>query len=244
MDLSQATTFQNLVAAFGGEAIANRKYLFFADVTRKLGYTDIARLFKETAEQETAHAFTHFTLLHPELVVADATALSETQKKAIVAQCLALAIEGETYEYTTMYPEFTEMAIAERDRAAAAEFQAQGEESANHARIFRQAAHRFGLLTPIEHQHADRYSEALTVLNGGIVPEKQATQKWICKQCSVIYDPAIGDPDSGISPGTGFEDISDDWHCPICGAAKKMFTPHLESVSSEIQNPIVQDDLK
>ncbi len=244
MDLSQATTFQNLVAAFGGEAIANRKYLFFADVARRLGYTDIAKLFKETAEQETAHAFAHFTLLHPELVVADPAALSETQKKAIVAQCLALAIEGETYEYTTMYPEFTEMAIAECDRAAAVEFQAQGEESATHARIFRQAAHRFGLLTPIEHHHADRYTEALMVLNGGTTPKKQATQKWICKQCSVIYDPAVGDPDSGIPPGTAFEDIPDDWHCPICGATKKMFTPHLESVASEIENPIEQDDLK
>jgi rubrerythrin len=100
MDLSQATTFQNLVVAFGGEAIANCKYLFFAEVARKLGYTDLAKLFKETAEQETVHAFAHFTLLHPELVITDSVALSEEQKKAIVAQCLALAIEGETYEYT------------------------------------------------------------------------------------------------------------------------------------------------
>jgi rubredoxin len=133
-----------------------------------------------------------------------------------------------------MYPEFTEMAIAERDQAAAAEFQSQSEESATHARIFRQAAHRFGLLTPIEHHHANRYTEVLTVLNGGIAPEKQTTQKWICKQCSVIYDPAVGDRDSGIPPGTSFEDIPDAWHCPICGATKKMFTPYLESGFSKI----------
>jgi rubrerythrin len=234
MDLSQATTFQNLVAAFGGKAIANRKYLFFAEIARKLGYTDIAKLFEETAEQETAHAFAHFTLLRPELVVVDTAVLSEEQKKAIIAQCLALAIEGETYEYTTMYPEFTEMAIAERDQAAAVEFQAQGEESATHARIFRQAAHRFRLLTPIEQHHADRYTEALTILNSSIVPEKKTTQKWICKQCSVIYDPGVGDPDSSIPPGTVFEEIQDEWHCPICGAMKKMFTPHLESDFSKI----------
>lgn len=230
IDLSQATTLQNLVAAFGGEAMANRKYLFFAEVARKLGYAEIAKLFKETAEQETAHAFAHFTLLHPELVVSDPTALGEDQKKAIVAQCLALAIEGETYEYTTMYPEFTEMAIAERDAAAAAEFQEQGAESAEHAHRFRQAAHRFGLLIPIEHHHADRYSEALTILNGGAATEKQQTQKWICKQCSVIYDPVLGDPDSGIAPGTPFEAIPDDWHCPICGATKKLFVPYLEPI--------------
>jgi rubrerythrin len=45
MDVSESTTFQNLVAAFSGEAMANRKYLFFADVARKIGYTDIAKLF-------------------------------------------------------------------------------------------------------------------------------------------------------------------------------------------------------
>jgi rubrerythrin len=234
MDLSPTTTFHNLMAAFSGEAMANRKYLFFADVARKLGYTDIAKLFKETAEQETAHALAHFTLLHPELVVTDPGALSEEQKKAIVAQCLALAIKGETYEYTTMYPEFTKMAIAERDQVAAQEFQTHSEESAEHARTFRQAAHRFGLLTPVEHHHANRYNEALTMLQSGVVTEKQKTQKWICKQCSVIYDPVLGDPDSGIAPGTAFEDIPEDWHCPICGATKKLFTPHSELIMETI----------
>lgn len=230
-DITESKTFQNLVAAFGGEAMANRKYLFFAEVARKLGYVDIAKLFKETAEQETAHAFSHFRLLHPELVVNDLVALSAVEKQTIIARCLELAIEGETYEYTTMYPEFTAMAISERDLAAAAEFQEQGEESAEHAHQFRQAAHRFGLLTPIEHHHADRYTEALTILNGGSVSEKQPTQKWICKQCSVIYDPIAGDPDSGISPGTPFENIPDDWHCPICGTTKKMFVPHVEVIA-------------
>jgi rubredoxin len=70
------------------------------------------------------------------------------------------------------------------------------------------------------------------VLEGGVATAKQATQKWICKQCSVIYDPVLGDPDSGIAPGTAFEDIPEDWHCPICGATKKLFTPHLEPTTS------------
>ncbi|MBN3892439.1 MAG: hypothetical protein HWQ43_25935 [Nostoc sp. JL31] len=106
MDLSNFTTLQNLEAAFGGESMANRKYLFFADVARQLGFTDLAKLFKETADQETEHAFAHFKLLHPELVVEDAAALTDEQKREIVSRCLSLAIEGETYEYTTMYPEF------------------------------------------------------------------------------------------------------------------------------------------
>jgi rubredoxin len=44
----------------------------------------------------------------------------------------------------------------------------------------------------------------------------------------MIYDPVLGDIDSGIQPGTAFEDIPDDWQCPICGAVKKAFVPYLE----------------
>jgi len=44
--------------------------------------------------------------------------------------------------------------------------------------------------------------------------------KYLCKLCGYIYDEAVGDEDSGIAPGTKFEDIPNDWECPICGAAK------------------------
>jgi rubredoxin len=49
------------------------------------------------------------------------------------------------------------------------------------------------------------------------------TQQWICTSCGFIYDPAEGDPDGGIPPGTPFEDIPSDWFCPVCGARKKDF---------------------
>lgn len=45
-------------------------------------------------------------------------------------------------------------------------------------------------------------------------------QKWICAACGDIYDPAEGDPEGGIAPGTAFEDIPDSWVCPVCGARK------------------------
>lgn len=51
-------------------------------------------------------------------------------------------------------------------------------------------------------------------------------QKWICTLCGYIYDPAEGDPDGGIAPGTAFEDIPEDWVCPECGAAKEDFEPY------------------
>ena len=46
--------------------------------------------------------------------------------------------------------------------------------------------------------------------------------KYVCP-CGYVYDPAVGDPDSGIAPGTAFEDIPDDWVCPICGIGKDAF---------------------
>lgn len=51
-------------------------------------------------------------------------------------------------------------------------------------------------------------------------------QKWICTVCQYIYDPAVGDEDNGIAPGTSFEDLPDDWVCPECGVPKDMFEPY------------------
>jgi rubrerythrin len=230
MDLSQPRTLANLEAAFAGESMANRKYLFFAEVAKQLGHPELARLFRDTANQETEHAFAHFRLLHPELVVNDAANLSDAQRQAILARCLALAIEGETDEYTRMYPSFTAQAQADRDQQAAAEFQDQSAESEQHAGLFRKAASNFGLLTPIEEHHARRYGIALEALEGqGKAGEaEQASSLWICKVCSMIYDPAIGDPDSGIAAGTPFEAIPDDWSCPICRTRKANFIPYRE----------------
>ncbi|MCD6111563.1 MAG: rubredoxin [Thermoplasmata archaeon] len=47
--------------------------------------------------------------------------------------------------------------------------------------------------------------------------------KYLCKICGYIYDPEVGDQDSGIEPGTPFEELPSDWVCPICGAGKDMF---------------------
>ena len=50
--------------------------------------------------------------------------------------------------------------------------------------------------------------------------------RYMCESCGFIYDPAEGDPDGGIPPGTEFEDIPDTWFCPVCGARKRDFTPY------------------
>lgn len=55
--------------------------------------------------------------------------------------------------------------------------------------------------------------------------EDNKMKKYECSVCGYVYDPAVGDPDSGIAPGTAFEDIPDDWVCPTCGVSKDQFEP-------------------
>ena len=50
-------------------------------------------------------------------------------------------------------------------------------------------------------------------------------KKYVCDPCGYVYDPAAGDPDNGIAPGTAFEDLPAVWVCPICGVGKEEFKP-------------------
>ncbi|MBN1789205.1 MAG: rubredoxin [Bacteroidales bacterium] len=50
-------------------------------------------------------------------------------------------------------------------------------------------------------------------------------KKYKCLICGYIYDPLEGDPDGGVAPGTAFEDLPNDWHCPVCGVSKEDFEP-------------------
>jgi len=151
--LKSTKTEENLDAAFAGESMANRKYLYFAKVARKLGNEEIAKLFEETAHQETGHAFSHLELLYP-------------STELTIERILELAIEGELYETNHMYPEFERIAIEEGNNKAAHEFVEQEAESAEHAKIFVQAAKRFKALTMVEKFHANRYLNALAKVKG------------------------------------------------------------------------------
>ncbi|MGX9365741.1 rubredoxin [Desulfoplanes sp. PS50] len=50
-------------------------------------------------------------------------------------------------------------------------------------------------------------------------------EKYVCTICGYVYDPAEGDPDNDVAPGTTFADIPEDWVCPVCGAGKDAFAP-------------------
>jgi rubrerythrin len=153
---SKSVTIENLEAAFAGESMAHIKYRYFAKLARAAGAIEVAEAFEATAEQEVAHAFGHLDLLYP-------------KSKLTPARALEIAIEGETYEYTEMYPRFRHLAVEEGNAAAAAEYDEQIEESREHAEQFKKtletAAKRFAALAKVEERHANHYQQALARLN-------------------------------------------------------------------------------
>lgn len=155
--LPESPTIKNIEAAFAGESMANRKYLYFARRARELGALDVAEVFEKTAEQETAHAFGHLELLFP-------------KDQLTVENMLQLAIDGETHEYTEMYPKFRHMAEQEGNGAAVAEIETQIAESKEHAERFAKtlalAAKRFAALAKVEEKHANHYRETLAAHKG------------------------------------------------------------------------------
>lgn len=154
--MSDSVTVKNLEAAFAGESMAHIKYLYFAKVCRAHGDEETARVFEETAAQEVQHAIGHADLLFP-------------KNKLDPAKCLELAIEGETHEYTEMYPSFYHMAVEEKNDAAASEFAEQIDESKEHADYFQsvleKAAKRFNALAKVEERHAKHYQDTLAKVN-------------------------------------------------------------------------------
>ena len=148
----ESITLQNLEAAFAGESMAHIKYRYFARLAREAGDRETARVFEETADQEVQHAFGHLDLLYP-------------KAKLTPAAALEIAIEGETYEYTEMYPNFRHLAVEEGNAAAVKEFDEQIAESKEHAESFQRtletAAKRFAALAKVEERHANRYKTAL-----------------------------------------------------------------------------------
>lgn len=69
------------------------------------------------------------------------------------------------------------------------------------------------------------WARSVAALAADPAPVAPKAQKYICKLCGYIYDPAEGDPDHGVAPGTTFEDIPKLWTCPLCGMDKAMFKP-------------------
>ena len=132
--LKDSKTHENLKEAFAGESQATRRYLYFAQKADVEGYPDVAALFRSVAEGETGHAFGHFDFLAEVGDPVTGVAVGATEEN------LKSAIEGETYEYTEMYPGFAKIA---RDEG------------------FDQIAEWFETLAKAEKSHAGRFSNGL-----------------------------------------------------------------------------------
>lgn len=141
-------TIKNLESALAGESQAHIKYRYFAKMARAEGFEEVAKHFEHTADQELLHAWGHLELL---------------VGKPTTKKCLEMAIEGETYEFTTMYPEFKAQAETEGNSAAAQEADNQIAESKEHAEefaaILAKAEKRFAALAKVEKRHAEAYQK-------------------------------------------------------------------------------------
>ena len=137
-NLKGTKTHDNLKNAFAGESQANRRYLYFARRADIEGYTDIGGLFRDTSEAETGHAFGHLDFLSKVGDPATGLPIGETDKN------LKAAVQGETYEYSEMYPGFAKSA---RDEG------------------FAESAEWFETLAKAEKSHAGRFQKGLDSLS-------------------------------------------------------------------------------
>jgi len=148
-----SVTMKNLESALAGESMAHIKYRYFAKIAREDGFEDVAKHFEHTADQEIKHAWGHLELLIG---------------KPSTKECLQKAIDGETYEYTEMYPRMEAEALVEGAKQEAAEIRGQIEESKEHAEQFKQvlekAEKRFNALKKVEERHANAYKKVLEAL--------------------------------------------------------------------------------
>jgi rubrerythrin len=143
-------TLKNLESALAGESMAHVKYRYFAKIAREEGFEDVAKHFEHTADQEILHAWGHLELLIG---------------KPSTKECLEKSIEGETYEFTTMYPQFQIQAELEGHSHWFEELKDQINESKEHAtqfqKVLEKAEKRFKALKGVEERHANAYKQVL-----------------------------------------------------------------------------------
>lgn len=139
-------TDKDLREAFAGESQANRKYLAFAKKADAEGYSQAAKLFRAAAESETIHAHKHLRYIG---------GIGDTTTN------LAAAIEGETYEYTTMYPQFLADAVSEGDD---------------------DVAQFIKYVVTVENEHADLYKEMADSLGNN-----DDVRYFVCNVCGHVH---------------------------------------------------------
>jgi len=157
-------TEQNLLKAFAGESQARMRYDYFAKQAKKDGLEQIAAIFEESSMNEREHAKRFFKFLEGGPV--EITATFPAGRIGTTLENLKAAAEGENEEWTSMYPEFAQ--IAEQEG-------------------FKEIAVAFKLISKVEKAHEDRYTTLYTNLNEGRVFEKDGDVVWKCRNCGYLH---------------------------------------------------------
>ncbi len=158
-------TEQNLLKAFAGESQARNRYEFFAKVAIEEGYQQISAIFLLTASQEKAHAKRFFRFLEGGEV--EITAMYPAGRIGTTSENLRASAMGEHEEWTTLYPEFAEVAKQEG---------------------FVQVASAFKVIARAEAEHEKRYLQLLKNMEEGTVFEKKEKVRWVCRHCGYVHE--------------------------------------------------------
>lgn len=160
---TQLQTQENLLKAYAGESMARNKYTTFAKIARKEGWEWVARIFEETADNERVHAEEEFELIDGPLSFKGDLSIKPFAK---TLDNLKMAAEGEKYEWTTMYPDFEQVAIQEK---------------------VTEAIRLFGNLKKVEEKHEERYLIIARKLDSKTLYSADAELEWKCLNCGNIY---------------------------------------------------------
>jgi len=164
-------TIENLCKAFVGESQARNRYTFYSKIAFKENLIQISEIFTETAEQEREHAKQLFVLIN------QLKKKYNIKKKLIIeaeiptvfgntADNLKAAIEGENHEYTSMYPEFAD--VAEKEG-------------------LKDIAKKLRAIAVAEKHHEERYKKLLKELKGKTLFKKKKEIVWICSKCGYMH---------------------------------------------------------
>ena len=166
-------TIQNLTKAFIGESQARNRYTIYAKIAQKEGFEQISEIFIITAENEREHAKWLFRLIN-ELKEKSNENLEEIKVEAVApttlgntVENLKAAIAGESYENTTMYPEFAKIAEEEG---------------------LQEIADRLRAISKAEEHHEERFRKLLEKIEGGTVFKKEEKMIWVCRKCGYIHE--------------------------------------------------------
>ncbi|MCD6172680.1 MAG: desulfoferrodoxin FeS4 iron-binding domain-containing protein [Sulfurimonas sp.] len=158
--ITENLTIVNLLKSFAGESQARNKYEYFAKVAQKEGYRDIAEHFQRAANNEKTHA-------KLELALSNRMVNNSEESWGTTAQNLQMAIDGESYENLTMYPDFAQIAKDEGNKEAARLFTGIGKIEVEHENMFKMLLQRL----EAEAEHKSENEE----------------EAWICEVCGHVH---------------------------------------------------------